>query len=81
MDSFAFPTALAHRPNLALSLALLSRGSGAASKKAFADRFVLVALDYPRSDEAKAKAEQHMQEQMAEVTGGLNLPPGMKLPF
>ena len=32
-------------------------------------------------NDAKAKAEKHMQEQMAEVTGGLNLPPGMKLPF
>ena len=32
-------------------------------------------------NDAKAKAEQNMQEQMAEVTGGLNLPPGMKLPF
>ena len=32
-------------------------------------------------NDAKAKAEQQMQEQMAEVTGGLNLPPGMKLPF
>lgn len=32
-------------------------------------------------NDAKGKAEQHMQEQMAEVTGGLNLPPGMKLPF
>ena len=32
-------------------------------------------------NDARAKAEQTMQEQMAEVTGGLNLPPGMKLPF
>ena len=32
-------------------------------------------------NDAKTKVEQHMQEQMAEVTGGLNLPPGMKLPF
>ncbi|PPR09213.1 MAG: Nucleoid-associated protein YbaB [Alphaproteobacteria bacterium MarineAlpha11_Bin1] len=32
-------------------------------------------------NDAKAKAEQQMQEQMAEVTGGLNLPPGVKLPF
>ena len=32
-------------------------------------------------NDAKAKAEQHMQEKMAEVTGGLNLPPGIKLPF
>ena len=32
-------------------------------------------------NDAKSKAEQKMQEQMAEVTGGLNLPPGVKLPF
>ena len=33
------------------------------------------------TDEAKAKAEAHMSEEMAKVTGGLQLPPGMKLPF
>ena len=31
--------------------------------------------------DAKAKAEAHMSEEMAKVTGGLQLPPGMKLPF
>lgn len=31
--------------------------------------------------DAKIKVEAHMQEEMAKVTGGLNLPPGMKLPF
>ena len=31
--------------------------------------------------DAKAKVEQHVQERMAELTGGLQLPPGMKLPF
>lgn len=31
--------------------------------------------------DAKAKSEARMQEEMAKVTGGLNLPPGMKLPF
>lgn len=31
--------------------------------------------------DAKAKVEAHMAEEMAKVTGGLNLPPGMKLPF
>ena len=31
--------------------------------------------------DAKAKSEAHMQEEMSKVTGGLNLPPGMKLPF
>lgn len=31
--------------------------------------------------DAKAKAEAHMAEEMSKVTGGLNLPPGMKLPF
>lgn len=31
--------------------------------------------------DAKAKVEIHSQEEMSKVTGGLNLPPGMKLPF
>ena len=32
-------------------------------------------------NDAKAKVEAHMQEEMAKLTGGLNLPPGMNLPF
>lgn len=32
-------------------------------------------------NDAKIKAESAMQEEMAKVTGGLNLPAGMKLPF
>jgi DNA-binding YbaB/EbfC family protein len=32
-------------------------------------------------NDAKVKAEAAMQEEMAKVTGGLNLPAGMKLPF
>ena len=32
-------------------------------------------------NDAKAKVEAHMQEEMAKATGGLNLPPGMNLPF
>ena len=32
-------------------------------------------------NDAKAKVEAHMQEEMSKITGGLNLPPGMKLPF
>jgi len=32
-------------------------------------------------NDAKAKVEAHMHEEMAKVTGGLNLPPGLKLPF
>jgi DNA-binding YbaB/EbfC family protein len=31
------------------------------------------------TSDAKAKVEQRLQEKMAEVTGGLPLPPGMKL--
>ncbi len=31
--------------------------------------------------DAKSKVEATMQDKMAEVTGGLPLPPGMKLPF
>ncbi len=32
-------------------------------------------------NDAKAKVDLHSQEEMAKVTGGLKLPPGMKLPF
>lgn len=32
-------------------------------------------------NDARAKIEAHVQERMGELTGGLNLPPGMKLPF
>lgn len=32
-------------------------------------------------NDAKAKVEAVMAEEMAKVTGGLQLPPGMKLPF
>jgi hypothetical protein len=32
-------------------------------------------------NDARAKAEQQMQAEMAKLTGGLQLPPGFKLPF
>ncbi len=32
-------------------------------------------------NDAKGKAEALMAEEMQKLTGGLNLPPGMKLPF
>jgi DNA-binding YbaB/EbfC family protein len=32
-------------------------------------------------NDAVRKVESTNQEKMAEITGGLNLPPGMKLPF
>jgi len=31
--------------------------------------------------DAKAKVESHVSSEMSKVTGGLKLPPGMKLPF
>ncbi len=31
--------------------------------------------------DVKAKVEAHVAEEMSKVTGGLNLPPGMNLPF
>ncbi len=31
--------------------------------------------------DAKTKVEAHVAEEMSKVTGGLNLPPGMTLPF
>jgi len=32
-------------------------------------------------NDAKGKVEAHMAQEMSKLTGGLNLPPGMKLPF
>lgn len=32
-------------------------------------------------NDAKRRADETMKERMSEVTGGLDLPPGMKLPF
>ncbi|MEM7653133.1 MAG: YbaB/EbfC family nucleoid-associated protein [Pseudomonadota bacterium] len=32
-------------------------------------------------NDGKIKSEAMMQEEMAKITGGLQLPPGMKLPF
>ena len=32
-------------------------------------------------NDAKARVEAHMSEEMSKLTGGLQLPPGMKLPF
>jgi nucleoid-associated protein EbfC len=32
-------------------------------------------------NEAKTKIEAHVQEEMGKLTGGMSLPPGLKLPF
>jgi len=32
-------------------------------------------------NDAKAKVERYVQEEMQKITGGLQLPPGFKLPF
>jgi len=42
---------------------------------------VLEDLIVTAHNEAKGKAEQMIQQKMAEMTQGLPLPPGMKLPF
>ncbi len=42
---------------------------------------VLEDLIITAHNEAKSRAEQMMQQKMAEATAGLPLPPGMKLPF
>jgi DNA-binding YbaB/EbfC family protein len=31
--------------------------------------------------DARAKADKHIAEEMAKITGGMSLPPGLKLPF
>jgi DNA-binding YbaB/EbfC family protein len=33
------------------------------------------------ANDARTKVDAHLQEEMGKLTGGLNLPPGMKLPF
>jgi hypothetical protein len=33
------------------------------------------------ANDAKARVEARVQEEMGKLTGGLNLPPGLKLPF
>ena len=42
---------------------------------------VLEDLIVTAHNEAKVKAEEMMQKKMSEMTAGLPLPPGMKLPF
>lgn len=45
------------------------------------DAEVLEDLIMAAANDAKAKVEEAVQEKMKDVTGGLDLPPGMKLPF
>jgi len=42
---------------------------------------VLEDLIVAAANDARAKVEAQMQAEMAKVTGGLQLPPGFKLPF
>ena len=45
------------------------------------DVTVLEDLIVAAAADAKSKADAQVQEQMAKLTGGLQLPPGLKLPF
>ncbi len=45
------------------------------------DKDMLEDLVVAAHNDAKAKIEVVMQDEMQKVTGGLNLPPGMKFPF
>ena len=42
---------------------------------------VLEDLIVAAANDAKAKVESHVAEEMQKLTGGIALPPGMKLPF
>ena len=42
---------------------------------------VLEDLIVAACNDAKAKTEAHLQDEMGKLTGGLPLPPGFKLPF
>lgn len=45
------------------------------------EREVLEDLLCAAHNDAKVKVERHVADEMAKLTGGLSLPPGMKLPF
>jgi DNA-binding YbaB/EbfC family protein len=45
------------------------------------DTEVLEDLILAAFNDAKARVEAHVSEEMSKLTGGLKLPPGMKLPF
>jgi DNA-binding protein YbaB len=42
---------------------------------------ILEDLIVAASNDARTKAEAALQDRMRDLTGGLQLPPGMKLPF
>ncbi|MEZ5825769.1 MAG: YbaB/EbfC family nucleoid-associated protein [Geminicoccaceae bacterium] len=46
-----------------------------------ADVETLEDLIVAATNNAKQRVEEHMQSEMQKMTGGLQLPPGMKLPF
>ncbi len=45
------------------------------------EKEVLEDLIVAAHNDAKVKVEAHLSEEMSKLTGGLNLPPGLKLPF
>jgi len=45
------------------------------------EREVLEDLIVAATNDARARLENRMQEEVAKVTGGLQLPPGFKMPF
>lgn len=46
-----------------------------------AEMEILEDLVVAATNDAKAKIDQHLQSEMAQLTGGLPMPPGFKLPF
>ncbi len=46
-----------------------------------AEMEILEDLIVAATNDAKAKIDQHLQAEMAQLTGGLPMPPGFKLPF
>lgn len=48
---------------------------------ALSDKEILEDLIVAAHRDAKSQIERHLAEEMSKITGGLNLPPGFKLPF
>lgn len=45
------------------------------------EKEVMEDLIVAATNDARVRSEQMMQEEMSKLTGGMQLPPGMKLPF
>ena len=78
MDSFTFPTALAHLPTFSLSLDLIAGGSGAASRKEAAGTASPSLLPRIRPRLHPTASVSSLSTALAGFKGGLSTAAGLK---